>query len=125
MKKNKFSDTREEQTPDTREEQTPGTREELLLWGEEKLNSIISKKIPCISNFLASYKILKENFPTAIECLDNRWFTQPVFYNQNISMKKLKTKTKKQHLVPGELGLTKAMNTIRLCDLFINGSFLS
>ena len=41
------------------------------MWGAEKLNSIISKKIPCISNFLASYKILKENFPTPIECLSS------------------------------------------------------
>ena len=57
--------------------------------------------------------------------LDIRWLTQPVFYNQNISMKNIKTKSKKIHLVPGELGLTKAMNTIRLCDLYINGSFKS
>ena len=104
---------------------TPDTREDLLLWGAEKLNSIISKKIPCISSFLASYKILKENFPTAIECMDNRWLTQPVFYNHNISMKNIKTKNKKIHLVPGELGLTNAMCTTRLCDLYINGTFKS
>ena len=35
---------------------TPDTREDLLLWGSEKLNSIISKKIPCISSILTSYK---------------------------------------------------------------------
>ena len=57
--------------------------------------------------------------------MDNRWLTQPVFYNHNISMKNIKTKNKKIHLVPGELGLTNAMCTTRLCDLYINGTFKS
>ena len=73
---------------------TPDTREDLLLWGAGKLNGTINKKIPCISSILNSYKILKENFPTAIECMYNRWFTQPVFHNHNISMKNIKTKNK-------------------------------
>ena len=57
--------------------------------------------------------------------MDYRWFTQPVFHNHNISMKNIKTKNKKVHLVPSELGLTKAMCTIRLCDLYKNGIFKS
>ena len=61
---------------------TPDTREDLLLWGAEKLN-----------------KILKANFPTAIECMDYRLLTQQVFHNHNISMKNIKTKNKKIHLV--------------------------
>ena len=40
-------------------------------------------------------------------------------------MKNIKTKNKKLHLVPGELGLTNAMCNTRLCDLYINGSFKS
>ena len=39
---------------------TSDTREDLLLWGAEKLNGTINKKIPCISSMLNSYKILKK-----------------------------------------------------------------
>ena len=57
--------------------------------------------------------------------MDNRWFTQPVFYNHNISMKNIKTKNNKMYLLPSELGLTQAMCTTRLCDLYQNGTFKS
>ena len=57
--------------------------------------------------------------------MDNRWFTQPVFHNHNIIMKNIKTKNKKMYLVPSEVGLTQAMCTIRLYDLYHNGKFKS
>ena len=40
-------------------------------------------------------------------------------------MKNIKTEKKKVHLVPSELGLTKVICTIRLCDLYKNGIFKS
>ena len=63
---------------------TPSTRQLMLELGAEKFNVIVKKNIPCISGFIKSYQFLKHNFPTDIELKDNRWLTQPVFYNKNI-----------------------------------------
>ena len=105
----------------------PTSREELLLWGSEKLSRYIRRGARCLTGILASYQLLKSNFPTPIEKLDNRWFTQPVFHNLNITMKDINSKRKEVTLTlkPNNFGLSSQMNTVRVCDLYEAGEFIS
>ena len=62
---------------------TPDTREEILEYGPERFNKIIKKKIPAISNMLASYKIFKSNFPNTIESNTSRCFSTKISQEKN------------------------------------------
>ena len=97
----------------------------MLELGAEKLNAIIKKGIPCISGFIRSHQILKHNFPTDVQLLDNRWLTQPVFYNKNITMKDIAKNRQRRPLTLSEMGFKPRMETIQLKDLFTSGKFKS
>ena len=68
---------------------------------------------------------MKHNFPTDVQWLDNRWLTQPVFYNRNITMKDIAKKRQRLPLTPSEMGFKPRVETIQLKDLFVSGYFKS
>ena len=101
---------------------TPDTREEILEYGPERFNKIIKKKIPAISNMLASYKIFKSNFPNTIESKDNSWLHQQVFFNPNFTRKQPRKKTP-THLTPTFYGIPDKFHTLKVKDLYQNLAF--
>ena len=89
----------------------------MLELGSEKFNVLAKKNIPGTSGFIKSYQLLKHNFPTDMELKDNRWLTQPVFYNRNITMKEIAKRRQTRPLISSEMGLKPHMETIQLREI--------
>ena len=102
----------------------PANREQVLLWGSERFKIFEVQPKPCLTGFISSYRLLKANFPTDLSTGDNSWFTQPVFYNKSIKMKRLAGRDP-VHATPGDFGLSPGMIRVRLCDLYSNLTFIS
>ena len=107
------------------------SRSNLLKMGAEnpKLNTIIDKELPSLSNFLKAYKELNKIFTGNKEIEDNRWLNSSIFYNPTITKRKGPTKKNQilmEYLKPCHFGLKEEFSwRIDLISVYQNGSLIS
>ena len=95
----------------------PHNRETLYTWGANKFTSIISKNLPCISEFIQSYQEFSTKFSSEPTTIENRWLNNPFFYNPKILHGVGRAK---RPFNPGMFGLDKRAATLSLGQLFVN-----
>ena len=63
---------------------TPQSRISIYKWGADKFEKVINLKLPCISEFVDSFRKFSIEFPNEPNTKDNRWLEQPFFHNPKI-----------------------------------------
>ena len=102
---------------------TPDTRKNLLNWGPYKLDKAIAKGIPSLSQFLAALKRMQQNFVTDPGAGDNRWLKQPIYYSNNITVRKFGQDH--TYLEPKDYGMRDIHSHIRVIDVYESLKFIT
>ena len=96
---------------------TPLNRQDLYKWGRNKLDRVIQKKLPCISEFLKCYQEFSQHFHTEPNTKENRWLSNPFFNNPRIQFGNRRNKT---YYTPELFDLDANAETLTLGQLFKN-----
>jgi hypothetical protein len=96
---------------------TPQSRTSIYKWGADKFEKVINLKLPCISEFVDSFRKFSIEFPNEPNTKDNRWLEQPFFHNPKIQFGR---GWAKKPYTPKQFGLMERAATLSLGQLFVN-----